>query len=214
MSGSANPAALLIGGSAGAIQALPILLRSLPATLGIPVVVVLHRLEGSGGTLHQYLGQYCALPVIEIQDKEPLHPGRVYLAPAGYHVLLEEGGHCSLSVDPRVSYSRPSIDVLFETAADLFGAQLIGIILTGANSDGAAGLRLLDAMGGLALVQDPASATVAFMPNAALQATPGAQVLSLEALASFLCGLPLTAVDNECSPKRGVASIPDRGISK
>ncbi len=181
--------AILVGGSAGALQALPRLLQQLPPGFSLPVVIVLHRLEGPLGVLHHYLGQHCVLPVIEVQDKEPLLPGRVYLAPAGYHLLLEEGRYFSLSIDPRVSYSRPSIDVLFESAVDVFGSQLVGVILTGANSDGAVGLQRLKAAGGLALVQDPASAVADFMPRAALKAASLERGLDLDAIGSLLAQL-------------------------
>ncbi len=181
--------AVVIGGSAGAIQALPILLGQLPADFSLPVIIVLHRLEGVVGHLDKFFGQHCALPVTEAEDKQPLQGGHVYLAPAGYHLLLEQQGHFSLSVDARVSYSRPSIDVLFESAADVYGERLAGIILTGANSDGSAGLARLKAAGGLAVVQDPDTAMADFMPRSALKATRVDQVLNLQDIASLLSRL-------------------------
>lgn len=181
--------AVVIGGSAGAIQALPALLGQLPADFALPVTLVLHRLEGVGGHLAQYLDRHCALPVVEAEDKQPLQGGHVYLAPAGYHLLLEQQRHFSLSVDGRISYSRPSIDVLFESAADVYAERLVGVILTGANSDGSAGLARLKAAGGLAIVQDPETAMADFMPRAALKATQADQILSLQGIASLLSRL-------------------------
>lgn len=180
---------VVIGGSAGAIQALPILLEQLPAGFALPVIVVLHRLEGVVGHLNQYLGRHCALPVTEAEDKQPLRGGHVYLAPAGYHLLVEQQRHFSLSVDARVSYSRPSIDVLFESAADVYADRLAGIILTGANSDGSAGLARLKAAGGLAVVQDPDTAMADFMPRAALKTTQADHVLGLQDIARLLSRL-------------------------
>ncbi len=180
---------VVIGGSAGAIHALPVILAQLPATFGVPVVVVLHRLEGSNGYLHQHFGHYCALRVVEVEDKQPLLCGQVHIAPAGYHTLIEAGGHFSLSIDPRVNYSRPSIDVLFESAVDVYTNRLVGVILTGANSDGSAGLKKIKQAGGLAVVQCPASALADFMPKAALRATAVDQVLDLQGIGRFLAGL-------------------------
>jgi two-component system, chemotaxis family, protein-glutamate methylesterase/glutaminase len=180
---------VVIGGSAGAIQALPVILAQLPATFGLPVVVVLHRLEGSSGYLQQYFGQHCALRVVEVEDKQPLRCGQVYIAPAGYHTLIEAGGHFSLSIDPRVNYSRPSIDVLFESAVDVYRNRLVGVILTGANSDGSAGLKKIKQAGGLAVVQCPATAVADFMPKAALRVTAVDQVLDLQGIGRFLARL-------------------------
>ncbi|WP_198649962.1 chemotaxis protein CheB [Zobellella maritima] len=181
--------AVVIGGSAGAIQALPVLLGQLPIDFALPVIIVLHRLEGAGGHLDKYLAQHCVLPVIEAEDKQPLQGGHVYLAPAGYHLLLEQQRHFSLSVDGRVSYSRPSIDVLFESAADVYAERLVGVILTGANSDGSAGLARLKKAGGLAVVQEPNTAMADFMPRAALKATGVDRVLGLQAIAKLLSRL-------------------------
>ena len=180
---------IVIGGSAGAIQALPRILMQLPASFDLPVVVVLHRLEGSGSYLHEYFSQYCAQPVVEVEDKQPLLPGQVYIAPAGYHLLLEEEGHFSLSVDAKVNYCRPAIDVLLESAADAYAQRVIAIILTGANGDGSAGLRRVKEAGGLTIVQCPSSAAVAAMPTAALKATPVDWVLEPEQIGCLLAGL-------------------------
>lgn len=181
--------AVVIGGSAGAIQAMPVLLGRLPADFALPVVIVLHRLEGVVGHLDRYLDQHCALPVVEAEDKQPLRGGQVYLAPAGYHLLLEQQRQFSLSVDARVNYSRPSIDVLFESATDTYADKLVGVILTGANSDGSTGLARLQAAGGMTIVQDPETAMADMMPRAAIEATPTAQILDLPDIALLLSRL-------------------------
>lgn len=180
---------VVIGGSAGAIQALPLILTQLPASFSLPIVIVLHRLEGSGSYLHQYFKQHCILPVVEVEDKQPLLPGQVYIAPAGYHLLVENEGYFSLSIDPRVNYCRPSIDVLLESAADSYGNRLVGIILTGANTDGSKGLKKVKEAGGLTIVQRPMTAAVDIMPRAAIKATDVDWVLNLEQIGCLLAGL-------------------------
>jgi two-component system, chemotaxis family, protein-glutamate methylesterase/glutaminase len=181
---------VVLGGSAGGIRALSVILRCLPETFFLPLVVVLHRLEYGSGHLCEYLGQHCVLPVLEVEDKQVVEPGRVYIAPAGYHLLLEPEGRCSLSVDPKVSYSRPSIDVLFESAVDVYKNRLVAIILTGANSDGSNGLRKVSECAGLTIVQRPDTAVADFMPKSALRATGVDKILNLEEIGSFLAGLP------------------------
>lgn len=180
---------VVIGGSAGAMQALPIILEQLPETFYLPVVAVLHRLESGSGYLCQYLVQRCALPVMEIEDKQRVKPGHIYIAPAGYHVLLEVGGYFSLSIDPKVNYSRPSIDVLFESAVDVYADRLVGIILTGANSDGSRGIRKINEAGGLTIVQRPETALSDYMPKAALKATNIDKVLDPQEIGFFLAEL-------------------------
>lgn len=180
---------VVIGGSAGAMQALPIILEQLPETFYLPVVAVLHRLESGSGYLCQYLVQRCALPVMEIEDKQRVKPGHIYIAPAGYHVLLEVGGYFSLSIDPKVNYSRPSIDVLFESAVDVYADRLVGIILTGANSDGSRGIRMINEAGGLTIVQRPETALSDYMPKAALKATNIDKVLDPQEIGFFLAEL-------------------------
>ncbi|ABM05395.1 CheB methylesterase [Psychromonas ingrahamii 37] len=177
---------VIIGGSAGAIQALPLILAQLPESFSLPIVIVLHRLEGSGSYLHQYFKQYCVLPVVEVEDKQPLLPGQVYIAPAGYHLLVENEGHFSLSIDPRVNYCRPSIDVLLESAADSYANRLVGIILTGANTDGSKGLKQVKEAGGLTIVQRPTTAAVDIMPRAAIKATDVDWILDLEEIGFLL----------------------------
>ena len=184
-------AAVVIGGSAGGISAVTAIVSALPASLPLPVVVVLHQSPGEPLGWVEYLGRHARLPVVEAEDKMPLTPGTVHCAPAGYHLLLETDGTLALSVDEKVNFSRPSIDLLFASAADAFGPALIGIVLTGANGDGARGLAEIAAGGGLAMVQSPRTAEWPAMPEAALQATPQALVVDLEEIAEKLAELSL-----------------------
>jgi two-component system chemotaxis response regulator CheB len=178
--------AVVIGVSTGGFEALKILLPALPADFLLPIVIAQHRSEPPNGFLAAYLNQMCAIAVSEAEDKEPLCAGHAYLAPAGYHLLIESDCSFSLSVDPRVNHSCPSIDVLFESAADVFAESLIGIVLTGANADGARGLKAIKARGGLAVVQDPKTAEAMAMPRAALEATPVDHIVDLARIAPLL----------------------------
>lgn len=178
--------AVVIGVSAGGIEALKVILRALPKSFPLPVAIVQHRNECPDGFLAEYLNRTSEIAVSEAEDKEPLCAGHVYLAPAGYHLLIESDRSFSLSVDARVNYSCPSIDVLFESAADVFAGSLIGIVLTGANADGAQGLKAIKIRGGLAIVQDPETAQVAAMPHAALAATPVDYIVDLKQIAPLL----------------------------
>ena len=160
--------AVVIGGSAGALNVLREILRALERPARAPVVVVLHVPPRAPDTFAELLSRECALAVKQAEDKEPLEAGTVYLAPPGYHLLIESHGAFALSIDPPVHFSRPSIDVLFESAADAYGRQLLAILLSGASSDGAAGLQEVHAAGGLTAVQAPGSAESNTMPAAAL----------------------------------------------
>lgn len=181
--------AVVIGVSAGGLEALGLILPMLPAELPVPVIVVQHLGAESDGFLARWLDQRCAVRVKEAEDKEKAEPGTVYLAPANYHLLLEDDASFALSLESQVNFSRPCIDLLFESAADVYGAELIGIILTGANDDGSRGLARIKEAGGLAIVQDPAGAEVATMPRAAIQASAVDFVLPLAAIGRFLANL-------------------------
>lgn len=178
--------AIVIGGSAGSVEALGVLLPALPASLRASVLVVLHLPRERPSLLCNIFQGRCALPLREAQDKEPIEAGTVYFAPPDYHLLVDAGPALALSVDAPVHYSRPSIDVLFESAADIYAHQLIGIVLSGANQDGARGLAAIHANGGASIVQDPTSAPVSAMPQAALQRTATSQVLSPQGIAALL----------------------------
>jgi two-component system chemotaxis response regulator CheB len=182
--------AVVIGGSAGAVEALCRILPSIPATTRVPVFVVLHLPRDRPSLLTEVFSPRCAVPIREAQDKEPIEPGVVYVAPPDYHLLIDVGPAISLSVDDVVHFSRPSIDVLFESAADFYRERLLGIILTGANEDGAAGLAAVEQAGGVTVVQRPQDAQASVMLTAAMSRSPGAAVLSLAEIASVLGSLP------------------------
>ena len=215
---------VVVGTSLGGLEALTVLLADLPKSFPLPVVIVQHRHKSSQNRLTDFLQQHSSLPITEAQDKEPIAPGRVYLAPADYHLLIEspceeefslyennltewgsvavESIHNSkspipnrvsptfaLSTEAPVCYARPSIDVLFESAADAFGEKVIGIILTGANSDGSEGLGKIKAEGGLTFVQEPDSAQCGIMPTAAIANVEVDWILPLSKIAPCLVNL-------------------------
>ena len=181
--------AVVIGGSAGSVEALSVLLPALPAGLQAAVLVVLHLPRNRPSLLCNIFRSRCALPLREAEDKEPIVPGTVYFAPPDYHLLVDDGPALALSVDAPVHYSRPSIDVLFESAADAYGSGLIGMLLSGANQDGARGLAAIEAHGGIAVVQSPASAGVRTMPESALARTLAPHILAPQEMALFLNAL-------------------------
>lgn len=183
------PRVVVIGASAGAVQALMAILPPLPHDYRLPILVVVHVPPDRDNVLAPLLEAKCRLTVKEAEDKEPIAGGVVYLAPPDYHLLVETNGALALSADEPVNFSRPSIDILFESAADVFSDGLVGVVLTGANQDGAAGLRAVAKAGGSAIVENPASAQASAMPQAALAATPTAAVMSLDAIASYLLSL-------------------------
>ncbi len=181
--------AIVIGASAGAVQALLRILPSLPPSFPLPVLVVVHVPPDRSNVLVPLFQSKCRIVVKEAEDKEPVRGGVAYFAPSDYHLLVEADGLLSLSSDETVNHSRPSIDVLFESAADAYGPALAGVILTGANHDGASGLRAVSEAGGVTVVEDPAEAYAAAMPSAALGACASARPMSLDAIASYLLSL-------------------------
>ena len=176
---------VVIGASWGGLQALSTLLEGLPASYDLPTVVVQHRGKDAESLLGVLLQDHTSLTVCEVDDKQPIERGFVYIAPPDYHLLVE-GGYFSLTTDAPVRFSRPSIDVTLVSAADACGPLAIGVILTGANEDGAHGLRRIVDMGGHAIVQDPATAEVRTMPQAALRTVPEAEVLPLSRIGARL----------------------------
>jgi two-component system, chemotaxis family, protein-glutamate methylesterase/glutaminase len=183
-----------IGASWGGLEAIGRVLADLPAEVDLPIVVAQHRHPDSlEGTLPQLLGAQTGRPVLDAEDKMAIERQHVYIAPRDYHLLIERGSF-ALSVDDRVQYARPSIDVLFESAADAYGAGVIGVILTGANEDGAAGLARIKRRGGVAVIQDPAGALRRAMPDAAIAATVADAVLPLEDIGKFIYGLCMPPV--------------------
>jgi two-component system chemotaxis response regulator CheB len=177
-----------MGTSWGGLSAMSKLLGGLPEEFSIPIVLVQHRSKDSDRLLVQLLQDATDLKVCEIEDKDVLRAGTVHVAPADYHVLVESG-YLSLTLEEPVRFSRPSIDVMFTSAADAYGPATIGVILTGANEDGARGLADIAKRGGCALIQDPKTAEIKMMPEAALKATPTAELFSLDDLAPRLIEL-------------------------
>lgn len=178
--------AVVIGASAGALRALSAVLAPLPADHPEAILAVVHLPAEFPSKLDEVLGRACRVRVKEAEDKEPILPGTVYVAPPDYHLLVDRGPCCALSVDPPERFSRPSIDVLFESAAVVFGDRLTGIVLTGSNEDGASGLRAVHDAGGRAWVERPESAEWPAMPAAALHACPKAESHALDELARRL----------------------------
>jgi two-component system, chemotaxis family, protein-glutamate methylesterase/glutaminase len=178
---------VVVGVSAGGLQALCTIAGALTPDFEMAMVIVQHRSKDSYA-LCDVLQDCTRIPMHEIIDKEPIAGGQIYLAPPDYHVLVEPG-FFSLSVDEPIRHSRPSIDLMFETAADAYGSEVIGIVLTGANHDGAWGLRQIVDRGGTAIVQDPETAEVAVMPRAALAMVPEAHVAPVEEIAPLLLAL-------------------------
>lgn len=175
-----------IGASAGAVEALSVILPGLPDHLPLAIVIVIHVPAHRDTALAQVFESKCRLRVKEAEDTEPLENGTIYFAPSDYHVLIEPSRRLSLSTEGPVLYSRPSIDVLFESAADSLGDRVLGVILSGANSDGANGLLAIQEAGGIALVQDPETAFATAMPRAAIASCPTARVADLQEITWIL----------------------------
>lgn len=176
---------VVVGSSAGGLRALEEVLGALPASFPLPIIAVQHRSRESSDAYAEVIGKATKLPVRDAEDDVPLTAPGVYVGPPDYHVLIEPGRLC-LSVDEPVAYSRPSIDVLFESAADAYGANVVAILLTGANADGARGLARVKAAGGYAIVQDPHTAESPEMPAAGIAHAPVDLVLPLSDIAQEL----------------------------
>ena len=178
--------AVVIGVSAGGLNALSTIFSHLVADFMLSVIVVQHTHPDSDDFLAHHLNEVCPLRVKQTDEKESIQPGTIYIAPANYHLLVETNKTFSLSVDEQVNYARPSIDVLFESAADAYGSRLVGMILTGANADGSQGLKVIKEAGGLAIIQDPDTAEADTMPRAAMAAATIDHVLPLKEISAFL----------------------------
>lgn len=181
--------AVVIGASAGGVEVLSVLLPALPDTLRAPVFVVVHQPPDRRSVLTEIFRRKCVLPVREAEDKEPVEPGTVYFAPPNYHLLIDRGPSLALSIDELVQFSRPSIDVLFQSAAEVYGRRLLGVILTGWNEDGASGLLSVRHARGVTVVQDPATAEAPVMPQAACRRCEPDFVLAPPAIAELLRSL-------------------------
>jgi two-component system chemotaxis response regulator CheB len=180
---------VVFGASAGGSSALLRILPVLPANYNLPIVIVqhLHPLQESAGLLYRNAG--IALTLKEADDKDVLQPGFVYFAPPNYHLLIEDDKTISLSIDPKINYTRPSIDVLFESAVDAFGSSVIGVLLSGANHDGANGLLRIKLRGGMTIVQDPDEAEVSYMPKSAIDLGQPTYILKAAEIAPLLLKL-------------------------
>jgi len=180
---------IVIGGSLGGMRSLSQILQGLPARgFPLPIAVVLHRMKDADTVLFDFLKEESPLPAREVLDKEPILPGHIFLAPADYHLLVEPTHFC-LSIDEPVLHARPSIDVLFESAADAYGKSVIAIVLSGANRDGADGAALIKEKGGRVIVQDPATAESGIMPQATLDAVEADYILPPERMGPLLLEL-------------------------
>jgi two-component system chemotaxis response regulator CheB len=181
--------AIVIGVSSGGMITLNTILRHLPSDFALSIIIVQHQHPESDDFIAKFLDARCSLTVKQADEKESILPGVIYITPPNYHLMIEEDRTFSLTIDKRVHYARPSIDILFETAADVFGEKLVGIILTGANEDGNHGLRKIKESGGLTIVQDPDTAEVDTMPKAAIASTKVDYILPLEKIGLFICTL-------------------------
>lgn len=180
---------IVIGSSSGGISALRSILTALPADFSIPLVLIVHRLKNVRNHLHDLFQGFTSLKVKEVEEKEKIRPGYVYIAPANYHLLIESDRSFSLIVDEPVNFSRPSIDVSFVSAAEVYRQNLLGILLSGANDDGAKGLLSIYENKGKVYVQDPEEAQVQTMPQAALNLLSGTKGLKLSEIAEKICAL-------------------------
>jgi two-component system chemotaxis response regulator CheB len=178
--------AVVIGTSAGGLEALGVVLPRLKPDLSAPIFIVQHISASSESYLVDYFDRKCQIKVFEAVDKLEYKPGKVYFAPPDYHLLIEDKKSIALSVEEKVNYSRPSIDVLFETASWHFGPHLIGIVLTGANWDGASGLKTIKEAGGMTIVENPKTAAVPRMPESAIELCKPDYILKLDAIANKL----------------------------
>lgn len=192
-----------MGASWGGLHAYTTVLASLPEHFPAAVMLVQHQNTGAGDRLPGLLARYCRLPVVAPQDKEPLRPGNVYVAPPGYHMLANADHTLALSVAPPVHFSRPSIDELFHSAGHVYGDALAGVVLTGANEDGAVGLDYIRRRGGLTLAQSPRSSEAAVMPEAAIARGAAQHILDLERIGPYL-------VDYLCGSNNEKTEHPDR----
>jgi len=181
--------AIVMGASAGGVSALLTVMACLPKDFAIPLICVLHLPDDHDSHLAEVFSRKLGRPVREARDKESIEPGIIYVAGPGYHLSVERDRSLSLSQEERVHFSRPSIDILFESAADAYGANLAGVLLTGANEDGAAGLARISQYGGLSIVQDPAQAQVSAMPAAALALHRPDHILPLNGIGHLLAKL-------------------------
>lgn len=180
---------LLIGGSAGSLETVLHFLPMLKKDISYAVLIIMHRKTDAESMLAELLQSRTLITVREVEDKDKIVPAVIYIAPANYHVLVEKEGYFSLDVSEKINYSRPSIDVSFETAADVYGPKAVGLLLSGANADGTAGLKSIKEAGGKTLIQKPSSAEVSFMPQQALKEIEPDAVLEPDEIAQYMNNL-------------------------
>lgn len=180
---------VVMGASAGGLEAFTEVLSPLPASFPLPIVIVQHLLEHDDSYLAVHLDRVCQLKAIEAVDKERIKPGVIYTSPPGYHMLIENNKTISLSAEPPVNYSRPSIDLLFESAANTYRDKLICILMTGANNDGSKGMSCVHNLNGICIVQDPATASASMMPASAIEATQVDYIMTFKQISDWLCQL-------------------------
>ena len=190
----------IVGASWGGLHALTALVRALPEDFRLPLAIIQHRSRDAGSLLAELLQDHTSHPVREAEDKEPFCPGCLYVAPPDYHLLIERD-HFALSLEEAVRYSRPSIDVAFASAAETCGPSVVGVVLTGANADGAEGLQRIITRGGLGFIQRPDEAECPIMPEAAIKASPKAPVLSIAEIAARLSSLKGASSEASNVPK-------------
>jgi two-component system chemotaxis response regulator CheB len=184
---------VVVGASKGGLTALQLLCSSLSTEFPWPIAIAQHRIRESRSTLCEFMQKSCSLHVREPEDKEPIEGGKIYLAPSDYHLLVERD-HFALSTATPAARARPSINYLFESAAESFGSYTIGVILTGTNADGAEGLAAIKRSGGKAIVEDPETAEAPTMPRAAIAATQVDHVLPASEIGPFLNNLGMAGV--------------------
>jgi len=189
MSENSRYEAIVMGVSSGGMSAMKIMLPIFPKNFSIPVIIVQHIGARAVNEWIKLLHNKCRIHIKEADEKELIEPGNVYIAPANYHLLIEKDRTFSLTIDERVNYARPAIDVLFESAAETYGKSLIGIVLTGSNHDGTAGIKRIQECGGLTIVEDPATAQSAFMPASAISAIQPDYILPLKEIIETLVKL-------------------------
>lgn len=182
-------AMVVIGGSAGSLDVVLSIVSQLPRDTKATIVVVVHRKNAPESPLASLLEARTSLPVKEVEDKEPILPGTIYLAPPDYHLLVEDRDSFSLDCSEKIHYSRPSIDITFESAVEQFGPKLVGVLLSGANADGAEGLKRIKEAGGFTVAQDPQTAEIDYMPRAAIDRGAACAVVPAKELGTYLKAL-------------------------
>lgn len=181
--------AIVIGASAGGFNAYTQIISALPPDFPLPLMLVQHCMESENSYLATHLNNHCKLEVVEVTDKQKIEPGYVYVCPPGYHLLIESKHHMALSLEPPLNYSRPSIDLLFESAANVYHDKLICILLTGASNDGTSGMKYVHELGGLCVVQDPRTADAQTMPQSAINCIPVNYILPLSDIGNWIAAL-------------------------